>query len=84
MARGVSEQVGEEWAETLQDGTLQGLAGVRMLLVSGMNRSPEELHRATIEAVRHIDGEIGALRALIAEMRGRETHDPAELLDRTD
>ena len=84
MATGVSEQAGEKWAGTLQDGTLQGLAALRMLLVSGLNRSPEALERAATEAVRQIDGEIGDLRALIAEMRGQEPRQarlPASLAD---
>jgi signal transduction histidine kinase len=72
MATGVSERAGEKWADTLQDGTMQGLAALRMLLASGISRSPEALERAATEAVRQLDDEIGDLRVLIAEMRRQE------------
>jgi hypothetical protein len=58
-----------QWAAAIQDGTLQGLVAARTLLAAGMRRgSAEELERAAEGAVRQIDVEIGALRALIAEV----------------
>ena len=69
----VSEQVGAKWAGELQDGTMQGLAAMRMLLSSAINdHSREALERAAGEAVQQLEDEIGELRALIAEMRGEQ------------
>lgn len=52
---------------------MQGLAALRMQLVTAMGKhSPDELQRAAREAVSQLDGEIGELRELIAEMRGEE------------
>jgi len=53
---------------------MQGLAALRFLLAAGINQdSPEALRRAATEAIELLDGEIGDLRALIAEMRGNQT-----------
>jgi len=50
---------------------MQGLAALRLLLATGISQdSPEALRRAAGEAVELLDGEIGELRVLIAEMRG--------------
>lgn len=50
---------------------MQGLAALRMLLVTAMGKeSPDALQDAAEEAVAQLDGEIGDLRELIAEMRG--------------
>jgi hypothetical protein len=56
----ISEETGVKWAGELQDGTMQGLAALRMLL-----------EHAAGEAIRQLEEEIGDLRALIAEMRGQ-------------
>jgi hypothetical protein len=49
---------------------MQGLAALRMLLASGINRgSPEALEHAAEAAVRQIDDELGDLRALVTEMK---------------
>ena len=69
----VSQEVGSKWAGELQDGTMQGLAAMRMLLSSAINdHSREALERAAGEAVQQLEDEIGELRALIAEMRGEQ------------
>jgi hypothetical protein len=70
MSRELEKRSPVQWAGALQEGSLQGLVALRLLLVSGMNRgSQEALQSAAEDAVRHIDGEIGELRGLIAEMR---------------
>ena len=72
----VSERKEIEWAESLQDGTLQGLVALRMLLRSGINQgSPRALSAAAKETVGQLDREIRDLRALIAEMRDRPSAD---------
>lgn len=59
------------WAAELQDGPLQGLTAMRLLLDSAMNHgSPHALQRAAAESVRQIDEEIATLRAMMADMRG--------------
>jgi signal transduction histidine kinase len=66
-----TQRTGVKWAGELQDGTMQGLAALRMLLASAVNeRSREALEHAASEAIRQLEGEIGELRHLIAEMRG--------------
>lgn len=71
MASRVKEDLpaAHHWAAAIQDGTLQGLVAARTLLAAGMSRgSAEDLVRAAEGAVRQIDLEIGALRALVAEV----------------
>ena len=69
----LSEQRGTDWAESLQDGTLQGLVALRMLLRSGINQgSHRALDAAAKETVGQLDREIRDLRGLIAEMRTEE------------
>lgn len=68
----ISEETGVKWAGDLQDGTMQGLAALRMLLTSAINEdSRDALERAASEVIRQLEVEIGDLRALIAEMRGQ-------------
>ncbi len=62
----------ERWADDLQDGTLQGLAAMKLLLEAARdNRSPQSLERATEVCLNQIDAEIGTLRSRISEMRSR-------------
>jgi signal transduction histidine kinase len=69
----VSEDLGFKWAGELQDGTMQSLAALRMVLSSAINdKSREALEGAAEQALRQLEDEIGDLRALIAEMRGHE------------
>jgi hypothetical protein len=73
VASQVSDQRGTDWAESLQDGTLQGLVALRMLLRSGINQgSHGALAAAAKETVGQLDHEIRDLRGLIAEMRIEE------------
>ena len=70
MASQLSERRGIDWANSLQDGTLQGLVALRMLLRSGINQgSDRALAAAAKETVGQLDHEIRDLRGLIAEMR---------------
>jgi signal transduction histidine kinase len=65
-------QTSVKWAGELQDGTMQGLAALRMLLASAINqRSHEALERAASEAISQLEDEIVELREMIAEMRGQ-------------
>jgi signal transduction histidine kinase len=58
------------WARDLQDGTLQGLGGLRVLLAAARRSGdPDRLQAAVGEAVGRIDGEIDGLRSLIRELR---------------
>ena len=59
----------KRWARELHDETLQGLAGLRVLLGSARD-APEEALRETVRtAVDHLATEIEGLRALITELR---------------
>ncbi len=58
------------WARELHDETLQGLAGLRVLLSSA--RRGDDLERAQAamgEAIEHIEREIANLRSIITELR---------------
>ena len=80
MRREIQTRSAAQWAGALQEGSLQGLVALRLLLVSGMNRgSQEALQSAAEDAVRQIDGEIGELRGLIAEMRSAPKLPPERL-----
>lgn len=58
------------WARELHDETLQGLAGLHMLLASATRAvRVEELHARVREAQQHIAEEMEKLRGLIAELR---------------
>ena len=49
---------------------MQGLAAVRLMLRSGLDRSEDgTLREAAQTALAQVDGEIAELRGLIAEMR---------------
>lgn len=67
-AVGAADAERRRWARELHDDTLQGLAGLRLLLCSGL-RSGADLDRTVRRAVDLIDGEIADLRALLAELR---------------
>ncbi|MDP9188004.1 MAG: hypothetical protein M3O25_02000 [Actinomycetota bacterium] len=72
MESQVDDQTGTSWAEVLQDGPLQGLAAMRLLLASAINHgSSQSLERAAAESMRQIDEEIATLRDVIAEMRAQ-------------
>jgi signal transduction histidine kinase len=65
-----AEEARGRWARELHDETLQGLAGLRVLLSSALRTgSPDKLRGAVSEAVVLTKGEIDSLRALIAELR---------------
>jgi PAS domain S-box-containing protein len=58
------------WARELHDETLQGLAGLHMLLASGARAgTPETLREQVSQAQDHIAGEMEKLRGLISELR---------------
>jgi signal transduction histidine kinase len=58
------------WARELHDETLQGLGALRVLLSSAVRRGdPERMGVAVREAIEQIEGEIGNLRSIIAELR---------------
>ena len=60
------------WADDLQDGTLQGLAAMKVLLETARHQgSPQTLERAAEACLHQIDAEIGTLRTSISEMRSR-------------
>jgi signal transduction histidine kinase len=65
-----SEEARRRWARELHDETLQGLAGLRVLLSSALRTgSPDKLRDAVGEAVDLTKGEIDSLRGLITELR---------------
>jgi PAS domain S-box-containing protein len=66
----VAEAERARWARELHDETLQGLAGLHMLLASGTRAgSPESLHERVVQAQEHIADEMEKLRGLISELR---------------
>jgi signal transduction histidine kinase len=65
-----SEQERKRWARELHDDTLQGLAGLGVLLGSALRAgSEEDLRRGIERATEQIREEVEKLRALIAELR---------------
>src|SRR5688500_15087300 len=65
-----SEQERRRWARELHDDTLQGLAGLGVVLGSALRAGSEEGMREGIESAREqIRDEVAKLRALIAELR---------------
>jgi signal transduction histidine kinase len=62
------------WARDLHDETLQGLAGLQLLLSSALRKGDADARESAMtQAVEHIGNEIVSLRNLITELR------PAEL-----
>ena len=64
-----AEQERRHWARELHDETLQGLAGLNVLLRAGLTGGGEQLERAARDAATQIEQQIAALRALIADLR---------------
>jgi len=64
-----SEEERRRWARELHDETLQGLGGLRLMLVTGRRRDEAGLREVVDEAVTRLEEEIGALRGLIRELR---------------
>ena len=70
MLTPLEDRAASHWADDLQNGTMQGLAALRLLLATGLNRNSEgTLKRSAEDALRQVDQEIAELRVLIAEMR---------------
>ena len=57
------------WARELHDETLQGLAGLHMLLASVRSAAPDDLRERVGQAQEHIADEMEKLRGLISELR---------------
>ncbi len=58
------------WARELHDETLQGLAGLRMLISAALRRADPDQHEQTMRtAMEHIEREIENLRTIITELR---------------
>ncbi len=58
------------WARELHDETLQGLAGLRLLISAALRRKDPDQHEQTMHtAVEHIQREIENLRTIITELR---------------
>ncbi len=58
------------WARELHDETLQGLAGLRVLLSTALRRGEPDEHELTMRAaVEHVDQQIESLRTVITELR---------------
>jgi signal transduction histidine kinase len=65
-----AESERRRWARELHDDTLQGLGGLRMLLVAAARiDDPDRLRGAVDDAVERIEEEIDGLRGLIRELR---------------
>jgi signal transduction histidine kinase len=65
-----AERERRRWARELHDETLQGLAGLRVMLASGLRSgSPERLEAVVREAVEQVAHEVESLRTLITELR---------------
>jgi signal transduction histidine kinase len=69
-AMDAAERERQRWARELHDDTLQGLGGLRMLLVAAARLDDRDrLQSAVREAVVRIEDEIDGLRGLIRELR---------------
>lgn len=65
-----AEMERRRWARELHDETLQGLAGLKVLLETALSRgTAEDVRTAVAQTVSEIDREIGSLRKLITELR---------------
>jgi signal transduction histidine kinase len=65
-----AENERRRWARELHDDTLQGLGGLRMLLVAAARSNDStKVGVAVQDALERIEGEIDALRGLIRELR---------------
>lgn len=64
-----SEHERRRWARELHDETLQGLAGLKVVLESAQRREPEDLRSAVQQAVAQLGDDIASLRNLITELR---------------
>jgi signal transduction histidine kinase len=58
-----------QWARELHDQTLQGLAAIRLMLATARHGDGEAQGGAIDRSLEQIDHEIGALRALISDLR---------------
>ena len=65
-----AEEERQRWARELHDDTLQGLGGLRMLLVAASRSDDHERLRGAVrDTLARIDEEIDGLRGLIRELR---------------
>ncbi len=65
-----AEQERVQWARELHDGSLQGLAAVRLLLATGLRSGDDaRLREAVAHSIEQIDTEIASMRALITDLR---------------
>ena len=65
-----AEKERQRWARDLHDDTLQGLGGLRMLLVAASRSDDHERLRSAVrDTLGRIDEEIDGLRGLIRELR---------------
>jgi signal transduction histidine kinase len=65
-----AERERRRWARELHDETLQGLAGLRVMLASGLRSGdPGKLEAVVREAVDQVAHEVESLRTLITELR---------------
>jgi two-component system, NarL family, sensor histidine kinase DevS len=64
-----SEHERRRWARELHDDTLQGLAGLKVLLSSARRGDEATLEQAVDRALEELGSQIGGLRSLITELR---------------
>jgi signal transduction histidine kinase len=65
-----AERERRHWARELHDETLQGLAGLRVMLATGLRSGdPAKLEAVVREAVDQVAHEVESLRTLITELR---------------
>ncbi len=65
-----AERERRRWARELHDETLQGLAGLRVMLATGLRSGdPEKLEAIVRETVEQVAHEVESLRTLITELR---------------
>lgn len=64
-----AEQERMQWARELHDETLQGLAATRLMLITATRRAGGSVPEGIDRAIKQVDHEIAALRALISDLR---------------
>lgn len=64
-----AESERRRWARELHDETLQGMASLKLALSTALRAAPEQGRAVVEEAIKQLERDIAALRAIIADLR---------------